>query len=458
MGLETYGLWSFVMAIISIFTLAEGGLSLSITVFVVRDLSGDRPRGVIETITITLSLIFTLASLATIAILLSAHALSGLLPNILPEQRDKLGYTLALSAPVIWARLHQQALIGLKQAYHRFGLINILQTTQTAVLTVGWLLIAWRQRDIVALMIWQVLVTLSFLVLHIIYGVRLLRGIDLRPTWTRSKANCIVRYSLTNWLGMLGAALFSHADRLIIGTILGSSGLGFYATITSVTSQINTLSSMFIQPQLPIITQMFTNLTANLLQLRERVRQAIAMNTFGSLGIGTVLLAGSNPILRSLVSGVNIEMLTAFRILIVIYSLYSLNAVGTYILIGANQTKKNSLLIICCGLATLGLIAFGARSFGITGAITGNVGYIGTLAVYWFSMQQISLAHWKWLGWIYLPLGIFLCGSVMTILLPHLVDPFLIGTFQICILSVWFALNHWSVVQHMLYRLFLGRS
>lgn len=455
-------MWSYAMAVIGIVALAEAGLSLSTTVFVARDLSGDTPRDVggtlTVTLTVTLSLMFALASLAAVGLLLAAHPLSGLLPDLSPEQRDKVAYALALGAPVIWARLLQQVLIGLKQAYHRFGLINILQTTQTAVLNLGWLLIAWRGGGIVALMAWQAVITPCFLVLHSIYGLRLLRGMALRPVWNRPKANSIIRYSLTTWIGLLGIGLFSQVDRLIVGAILGSAMLGFYAAVTSVTVQINTLSAMFVQPQFPVITQLLTNRAANLPQLGDRVRQAVAMNAVGSLGLGTLLLAVSAFILPILIPRFEIELLTAFRIIIVIYSLYSMNAVGTYVLFGADQIRLSSTLVLCCGLVALGLIALGACSLGIVGSMIGNAGYVGTLAVYWFAMQQLTLARWEWLAWIRVPLGTFLGGSALILLLPDRSDlTFIIGVIQACVLSAWFVLTQRAAVQQVLRRLFFVR-
>ncbi len=457
-GLDGYGLLSFVIAVIGVITLADAGLSLSTTVFAARDLSTDNPQDLMETLTVTLLMMLVLASLAAVILLLAAYPLSGLLPDLSPGQRNDLACALALGAPVIWARLHQQVLIGLKQAYNRFGLINILQTTQTGALTLGWLLIAWRGGGIVLLMVWQVVVTLAFLVLHSIYGLRLLRGVALRCVWTRPKAISIIRYSLTTWIGLLGSSLFSHIDRLVVGAILGSSMMGFYAAVTSVAAQINALSAMLVQPYFPVITQMLMNRAANLSQLREQVRHAIAMNTAGSLGIGTMLLACSALILPVLIPGASIDLLTAFRILIVIYSLYSMNAVGTYVLFGADLIRLSSILILCCGLATLGLITLGALSFGIVGSTVGNAGYIGTLAVYWFSMQQLVLTRWEWMAWIRVPLGIFFGGSALILPLPHRADlPLLIGIVQICALSAWFMLTERTLVQQVLRRLFPTR-
>ena len=285
-GIDKYGLWSFTMAVIGIVALSEIGLSLSTTVFVARDLTSGNPQNIIETLTITLSTMLILASLAAISLWLAAVPLSGLIPNISQAQRDEVARTLAIGTPVIWARMLQQVLIGFKQAHQQYAEINILQTFQTAALTLGWLVVAWYGGGIAALMGWQAVIALTFFALHVLFSLRLLQGLSLRPVWRWAKASYIARYSLATWVSVLGTSLFSQFDRLIVGAILGPAALGFYAAVTNVTVQINTLSAMLVQPQFPVITQMLAEKAVDLSPLRERVRQAIAANTAGSLGLG----------------------------------------------------------------------------------------------------------------------------------------------------------------------------
>lgn len=458
-GLDEFGLWSFGAAIIGVAGLSEIGLSLSTTVFVARDLASEDHQDVVHTLTITLSTMLVLASAAAISLWLASVPLSGLVPGISAEQRSELAQTLAIGSVVIWARLLQQILIGLKQAYQRFGLINLLQTSQTAALTMGWLMIAWGGGSITNLMGWQAIITLSFLGLHIGFSLRLLPKPVLRPVWDHAKAISILRYSLATWVGLLGAALFTQVDRLIVGATLGPSMLGFYAAITSVTMQINTISAMLVQPQFPIITQLFAAQPLDRQRMVDLVRATLAMNTAGALIFGAALLTLSAVALAFLVPDPTPLQLTAFQCLIVIYSLYALNAVGTYVLFGADRVRLSSGLVLCCGLMALVLITLGAQTFGIMGAVLGNAGYVATLAVYFFAMRQLDLPPWGWLAWVRIPLALFLVGALLILFGAGRSDLVpLLGAALTCAIAGWFALTQRETMLQFLRRVFLARS
>lgn len=457
-GLGEYGLWAFVSATIAMVTLVEAGLSLSTTVFVSRDLaSGDR-QGVMTTLTITTLAMGCLASVAATGLWLAAEPLSRFLPDLSPVQRSQMAQAFSIGAVAVWARLIQQVLAGLKQAYQRYDLLNLLQTGQAIGLTLGSLTVAWRGGGIVELMQWQAVVVVICLLLHMFFGLRLLVGGAIRPRWDAVKARQILRYSLTAWFGIIGTAVFSQADKLIVGAILGPVALGLYAAVTSITAQINSLSAVTIEPHFPVITQLFSAQTPDLSALRERFHQTLALNTAVALGLGSALLGGSRILLEFILPGADQTQLAVFWVGIVIYALYSLNAAGSYVLFGSDKVFLGSALSVGSGVLALVLISVGSQTFGMMGAMLGNGGYIATLAFYWFSMQKLGLTRWAWLKWIRTPLICFLTGAASIFLVPLRADLLLIiGTILGCTITCWFAFIQREMLLHVVRRLFLIR-
>ena len=385
--------------------------------------------------------------------------LSGLLPGISPEQRSEVASTLALGSVAIWARLLQQISLGVEQAYQRYAVMNVLQTAQTAVLSAGWLGVALATSSIVDLMKWQAAVSLLFLAIHLFFCLRLLGGVALRPAWSFQKAVAIVQYSMATWVGALGTVLFSQADRLIVGALLGPVALGIYAAVVSVTVQINVLSAMAVEPQFPVLAQMFAAKPIDMAVIQERVRHALGLNAAGALSFGAALLACSSFILPLLVPNAAPEHLVGFRAAIIIYTIYSLNVVGTYILYSVDQVPICSTLVIASGVLSLGLIALGAVVFGLLGAFLGGVGYIGTLGVYWFAMRKLNLPPTRWLAWLNIPLGCLAIGAALIMLLPA-ASRFapLIGFAQLCVIIAWFLAREPELVQSVINRFHLLRS
>ena len=75
------------------------------------------------------------------------------MPNahiVVAEQDGALTEFVKLSGLAVWARLLQQVLVGLEQAYQRYGLLNIVNTAQQALSGPGLLVIAWLADGIIA--------------------------------------------------------------------------------------------------------------------------------------------------------------------------------------------------------------------------------------------------------------------------------------------------------------------
>src|SRR6266699_1267709 len=165
-GTDNYGVWTLVSAVVGVVALAEGGLSVSTTVFASRDLAQEDLASLSQTLTVTLGGIVTLATLAGVIIWLSADSISGCFHKLGPPEQKVMATALKLSGLVVWARLLQQVLVGLEQAYQRYGLLNIVNTLQQALSGPGLLLIAVMGGRIVAFMQWQVVVSMAALLAH----------------------------------------------------------------------------------------------------------------------------------------------------------------------------------------------------------------------------------------------------------------------------------------------------
>lgn len=451
-GIDEYGLLALVLAIANIVALAEAGLSLATTVFVARDLAQNNIQGVAETMIIIGTALLVLASSATLAVFISIPFASGWFPNFSVDQRTAFTTALSISTVVIWGRLLQQASYGLLQAYQRFGILNILQTAQAISISIGSLLIAVYGGKVVAILQWQALVTLTTLLACLLTNAPLFKENSLVLRWNRLKAFEIGRYSLSAWVGSLGSALFSQFDRVIVGALLGSTSLGVYAAITTITVQINTFSAMAVQPYFPIITSLLTQ-PNNLQAIRSQVRQAWLLNVLIALGMGVLLISSAPFLLPLLLHQVSQVDILTFRILAIIYSMYSVNAVGTYILYGSDKVWLSTLTIIVCGGGSLLMIAFGSQNLGIIGAALGNTMYIGIGIITLAGMRLIQIPLIEWIGWVKWLLTWFLLSVIFTFVLPdEILTAITITLIQITVLF-WITFHNY----HDLFFQFLHR-
>jgi O-antigen/teichoic acid export membrane protein len=210
-GIESYGVWTFVAAVIGLAGLAEAGLSLSTTYFLARDLAAGDDEAISQTLSVSLALIALLASLACIVIILIAPALASLFAVEDAAEHASLVIALRLGSLVVFARLFQQVLVGIVQAHERYVPLNVMMTVQTVANSLGLLVIALLGGRAPTFVAWQVVLGAVFASVFGLYCHRLLRHRPLRWSLNRRRGRELGRYSLYMWLNTFGGALFAQA-------------------------------------------------------------------------------------------------------------------------------------------------------------------------------------------------------------------------------------------------------
>lgn len=420
LGIEEYGLWTLASAVVVMVTLAEAGLSTATTVFVSQDLGKEDVDGLSQTLTVTFGAMLILATVAAAALWVGAEGIVSLFPKIVDSQQQKLIQTIQIGGLVVAARLLQQALVGIEQAYQRYDLMNLLNTIQCVLLSIGLLAIALLGGRTVELMQWQGLTSTASLLSHAWIASSLFQGTKLRLNWNKQKAIAVGGYSLMMWLNTLGSTLFSRGDRLIVGGLLGSQMLGVYAAITDVTAQINSFSALPIQPLLPSLSNLTGQQNIDKSQLTKQVRQATQINGLVALGMGASLITLAPLIIRIFFdTQTTSEQITLFCIATAIYAVYSCHAVGYYSLLATKAVKTCALIQLLGSLSSLFLIALGSYKFGLIGAVLGNSGYITTFLVTVFGMKRLSIQPSIWFKCLLFPLSWFSVILFINFIIPN---------------------------------------
>ncbi|MBW4539540.1 MAG: oligosaccharide flippase family protein [Myxacorys chilensis ATA2-1-KO14] len=459
-GIEEYGLWALVSAVVGLVALAEAGLSTATTVFVSQDLGRDDRAGLSQTLTVTLGAMLILATLTAISLWFNADAIVNWFPKLAQPQQIAAIRSLQIGGFVVWARLLQQVLIGVEQAYQRYGLLNLLNTAQWTLMSLGLGVIAWQGGHVVALMQWQAIVSSASLVSHAWVVRSLIQPANLCLSWNSTKGSLVVRYSLMTWLTSLGGALFARGDRLIVGSLLGSQVLGVYAAITDITGTINGLSALPVQPLLPTLSQLIVQKDANRVELQRRVKQALEINGFIALGLGAALFMLAPLIMQLMVAScTSNENILAFRLATIIYSFYSVNAVGYYVLFSVDGLKQSMAIHLISGVLALLLILIGSHFFGLMGAMLGNSGYLGVWLLTIEAMKCLNIAARQWLKWLRFPLIWFLGTTIIGFLFANQMQfLFCITLLQTGILLKWFIDSQPQSIRSLWHQFNVNRS
>lgn len=439
LGLDEYGLWTLVSAVVGMAGLAEAGLSVSTTVFLSRDLAKGDITSVGQTLTIVVLSMLVIATLAAASLCLGADRVVGLFLRLEERQRSEAISALQVGALVVWGQLLQQVLVGVQQAHGRYAALNLITGAKTVIVNLGIIGVACSGGRVLTMVEWQALVTIGTMLVLVWQGWRLLAPLSLRPALSLSKGREVARYSAMTWLVSLGSVLFGQADRLILGAMVGMETLGVYSAITSVASKINSLSAAPIQPLLPELSGLLAKANIDRAAVLHRARAALILNTVAAFGMGMALFTMAPQIVKLLIPGSDLDLvLPAFQLATLIYALYSPNASGYYILL--SDAAGTCMTVQMMGaLAALLLIGVAATKLGLIGAVAGNAGYLITWLLIVLGMKHLDIAPQLWSGWIAFPLIWFLGSVLVGAILPGSVAlRILITVLEVAVLFSWF--------------------
>lgn len=438
-GLGEYGVWALVSAVISIVGLLEGGIPISTTFFVSSDLALNDRQSISETISISIVAMLILATGAALGLWIGAPFYISFIHTLSDYESATSVVALKIGAVVIWSRLLQQVFVGIEQAYQQYGTLNLLGTLQALFSTITLLVVVWaggRSTEMMmSLAVWGILT----LIAHVLFVRYLMAELKLTPYWTRKKAVAIGRYSLSTWVTVLGGTLFSQFDRAIVGGLMGMVPLGIYAALTSITMQINSISAISVQPLLPTLSNLLVNKQTVQDTIVYQAKLAFQTNLLIALGLGGWLIMFAPWVLEIVLPGPATSTdLIIFRILLLIYALYSINAAGYYILFSLKALNYVMIIQLISGIFSLLLIAIGAGNMSLVLVAAGNIGYLGvSLNTYW-GMKLLTVPTSTWLKWALFPLLWLFIIVAISAFDTNIVMMFCIAVVLSSVLIIWF--------------------
>jgi O-antigen/teichoic acid export membrane protein len=459
LGIEEYGLWTLVYSTIALVFTLEGGIAMAATVFITRDLADlpnlSRTLSAIALATLCLSLLSMAATYG------SAPALVGFFSALSPQQAQQAQLAIQFGSLAVGARLLQQLPISIQQATHQYGSLSLLNLLLATLTTFALLPVAALGGRVVELMECFAFANVFVLIVGLLVVSTWFRGSGLRFQWHGPRLWDFLHYSCFTWLSSIGSLLFLRGDRLIVGKILDIKTLGIYAAITDITVQINNLSAFPVQPLLPTIGSLWQpsqiagdslgdsscrwqSLSAQESALQKVVREGTQINALVAVGLGSILFYAAPQLFQLLTTRPPTgEEILCFRIAIVGYTIYSLNAVAYFALFAIGSARIASAIHLGCGAFALFCIAIGVAHGGLLGAAIGNLGYATTLLMVIVSLRQMQIPLRSWLKWLKFPLLWFSVAVLICILLEgYLLWQYLLLTLQLVALAIWFALAY----------------
>lgn len=450
LGAEKYGLYAILLAIINLAALSEWSISMILTVFLSENITGlnqiEKTTSLSNNLRITIILVIALSLLTGLIIFLLSPIIVDNFGNISNTDRIILLNGCYLTIIIVLIRLFHQYFIGIEQAYNQYKLLNIINTSYNLLQTILILFAAWYFKTIISLIIVQLIISSIFIIIHfwVCTQLGLLRGLYQKTNLTWHNFKIITNYGIRIYFGVVGSAFFSQGDRIIVGHMLGLEVAGVYAAIKGIVVQINSLSSIPVQPIVPAISGWLSGVHCKIeklnlqIDVENLIRKSLLMNSLISLGVGSILSLFSIELSEFMFDDVLIkplQIIHSLQILIIIYTAYSLNAVGYYILFAVKKEGINTIITLACGGLSLFLIAVLSKYYGILGAVWGNSAYILTLCLLYFGFKSLNLPGLLLFNTLKLPLLLFLFSIGISVIFESFILRLIVAILFSLILS-----------------------
>ena len=371
LGAEQYGRWMFVLVFSGFGGLTGLGMGTAATREVSSALGrGDGPNALacVRTclaVTISGSLAFSLLILA-----LGLSFGGGLFGKIGLWQ--EVWPLLVFAACLVFLEQVDQVFAGALRGAQRFDISARLETAAKLTSVIAALIAAKITGELSAVLTVVVAITLLRMTAKALFTAQVLSGPAYLPAWHAERAAQIFRFGKWVWLQGMGAALFSTADRLLIGSLLGATSLSHYSICIQLTQQIQSIPAAAAQVLFPAISN------------RMSARQDFwPLATRGSLLVfssaalaGLLVIIFARPIFLIWLGPEFADQDTfLLRLLAVSFMVLAANVGPHFVLYGLGRSGIVAAANLGAGLLALALAWFTIPHWGLLGAGSARFAY-----------------------------------------------------------------------------------
>lgn len=365
LGAEQLGVWSIVVASVSVGRLTDLGFAGTALKFVASALGrgdSDKAMRVIGTAAISIGV------LMLTVLMLTLPFLDTLLAAAIPPTAHQLAlqampYAMTSLAISVMGGIFQYSLDACQRMYIRNAILvagNVSMAFLAVVLT--------PRMGVLGVAIAQCLQALLVLALSVAFLFRHLPDFSLRKLgWHRAEFLEMLGYATNFQVGMVVGMFFDPATKVLMGKYASLSSVAYYDMANQVVQKLRTMVISAQQSLVPMIAQ---TASSDLAGRRILVSKAYAFSA--SIGFAVFfLMAMSFPLISVLWIGhYQAEFVTSGLILSIGWMVSTISAVGYFYNQGAGSLTPNTLSHIATGLLNVVLgVTLGAH-FGLAGIAT----------------------------------------------------------------------------------------
>jgi O-antigen/teichoic acid export membrane protein len=388
LGAPQYGLWMLATAAVTSSSFISTGFGDAALKYAAAYRGKKDRKRLEDTIRVNLTINLALGSAIAVVIwFLSPLAVRHLFKIELPLQRSALA-VFRIASTILLIRSIEGVFVGALRAYERYGpavQINVLSRIATVVC--ACVLVA-SGYGIVAIMFGTLAMTAASALLQMTAARVVMGPIPFYPSISKSAFAEVFSFGCFSWLQTLAGCIFSYADRLLIGFMLGASSVAYYSICVQAAQPIHGLIAAGLHFLFPHLSARMAGTPAN--ELRSVVLKVLSLNVALVLLLCLPLMIFSKLILRLWMGAAFAQQnWMVLSIVALGFGLLALNITGHYALLAMEQVRLVAILNLLGGAAMLATVVLLAPRLGLIGAALGRLLYGPITLLLYFRLRSM---------------------------------------------------------------------
>ena len=386
LGARQYGQWMLLITLGSLGGWAGMGMGAA----TIREVASAHGRGdqhqASDYIRVA-SLIVILGTIFVGLLLICAFALGA--SRIFSQMGDRSElYPIIIGAPFLIASDQIDSVFsGALRGAERFGMVARLEMLSKTIIVGGCLVAAVTSHRLDLLIVVSVILNLVRVAIKS-SAVAALFGVQaIFPCWDVEVATSLIKFGKWSLIQLVGSAIFSSADRLMVGSLLGPNVLANYSICLQLAQQVQSIPAAFGGFLFPYFTKRSNGLTG-------QNKSPVLLVSTTALSLMSIIIAlpmviSAYPLLNLWVgSAVAADSSRLISVLALGYCILALPIAAHYFLYGTGQAKLVAISNLAAGILTLFLNLLLIPWFGVIGAAATRFAY-GTVLIVIFSWKLL---------------------------------------------------------------------
>jgi O-antigen/teichoic acid export membrane protein len=374
MGLPQYGVWMLVSAILGSMGILSTGFGDATVKYVSLYRGHNNHAGVERTIRATLTINVALGCLFGVLVWLLAPIMVQRMLKIEPELQQLSKRALQISAVILFLRSAESVFVSTLRAFERYGPAVKLNVFLRSIVVISAVVLTALGRGVVEIM-WATLLWSGLVVVLQGVAARSVAGaFNIFPTFERSAVREVASFGCFSWLQALAGVAFNHADRFVVGALMGTTPVAIYVLCVQITQPIHGMGAAAFNFLFPHLSARHG--AGEVHAPRRIFRLALLCSIVLSLTLAAPLIVLGKPILTSWMGqSFAKQAYVVLGILASAYAVLAINVVPHYTLLALGQVRFVSLLNVLAGVVSLCATVLLIPSLALPGAALARLLY-----------------------------------------------------------------------------------